>query len=163
MYAGAPLAFGVLRRNDPDQPRPFRLPGAGFWSPVAFIVANLIIYWAGFDTLWRLGVAIVLGYLLIGTSVRLKLNPRTPKLDFRATQWLPVYLLGMGIISWQGGFCSTGPAASNACGATNQIGLGWDVLVIAIFSLAIYYWAQAVRLPERRTQDYVGSLQAPTR
>ncbi len=92
-----------------------------------------------------------------------RLNPRTPKLDFRAAQWLPVYLLGMGIISWQGGFCSTGPAASNACGATNQIGLGWDVLVIAIFSLAIYYWAQAVRLPERRTQDYVGSLQAPTR
>jgi signal transduction histidine kinase len=156
MYAGAPLAFGVLRRNDPDRTRPFQLPGVGFWSPVAFIVANLIIYWAGFDTLWRLGVAIVLGYLLIGASVWLKLNPRTPRLDFRAAQWLPVYLLGMGILSWQGGFCSTGPAASNSCGATNRLGLGWDILVIAVFSLVIYYWARRSGCPSTEPSSTSG-------
>jgi amino acid transporter len=158
MYAGAPLALGVLRRNDPNRTRPFRLPGAGFWSPVAFIVANLIIYWSGFDTLWRLGVAIVLGYLLIGASVWFKLNPRTPRLDFRAAQWLPVYLIGMGVISWQGGFCSTGPASSSTCGATSRIGLWWDILIIAAFSLVIYFWAQAVRLPPAKTQAYIGDL-----
>jgi hypothetical protein len=26
-----------------------------------------------------------------------------------------------------------------------SIGLQWDILVIAVFSLVIYYWAQAVR------------------
>ena len=159
MYAGAPLAFGALRRNDPERVRPFRLPGGGFWSPIAFIVANLIIYWAGWDTLWRLGVAIVLGYLLIGTSIWRKLNPRTPRLDWRAAQWLPVYLLGIGIISWQGGFCSTGPASTTSCGAQNNIGLWWDIALIALFSLVIYYWAQMVRLPREETQEYIGTFQ----
>ncbi|MEZ0093168.1 APC family permease [Streptacidiphilus sp. EB129] len=158
MYAGAPLAFGVLRKSDPDRIRPYRLPAGGFWSPVAFIVANLIIYWSGFDTLWRLGIGIVLGYLLLGGSALFKLNPRTPHLDWRSAQWLPVYLLGMGIISWRGGFCSGGPASTTSCGASNSIPLWWDIGVVAVFSLVIYYWAQAVRLPAAETQEYIGTV-----
>ncbi|CCB77733.1 MULTISPECIES: APC family permease [Streptomycetaceae] len=159
MYAGAPLAFGALRKQDPDRPRPYRLPAGGFWAPVAFVVANLIIYWAGWDTLWRLGAAIVLGYLLLGACVVLRLNPEVPRLDWRSASWLPAYLLGMGVISWQGGFCSTGPAATRACGATGRLPLWWDVLTIAAFSLAIYYWARCVRLPDARTHAYIGSVE----
>ncbi|WP_406499563.1 APC family permease [Streptomyces sp. NBC_00846] len=159
MYAGAPLAFGCLRKQDPDRPRPYRLPGGTFWAPVAFIVSNLIIYWAGWDTLWRLGVAIVLGYLLLGGSALLKLNPRVPHMDWWSAQWLPVYLVGMGLISWQGGFCSTGPASKASCGATDALPLWWDIALIAAFSLVIYFWAQAVRLPDEETQEYIGSVE----
>jgi amino acid transporter len=156
MYAGAPLAFGVLRRSDPDRVRPYRLPGGHFWSPVAFIVANLIIYWSGWDTLWRLGIGIVLGYVLLGLSAAFKLNSKVPHLDWKSAQWLPAYLIGIGVISWQGGFCSTGPANTVSCGAANHIGLWWDIGVVTLFSLAIYYWAQAVRLPVEETQEYIG-------
>ncbi|MFF2807331.1 APC family permease [Streptomyces sp. NPDC058000] len=162
MYAGAPLAFGCLRKQDPDRPRPYRLPGGLFWAPVAFVVANLIIYWAGWDTLWRLGVAIVLGYLVLGGSALLKLNPKVPHLDWQHAQWLPVYLLGMGVISWQGGFCSTGPASKVSCGATDTLPLWWDIALIAAFSLVIYYWAQAVRLPDEATREYIGSVEVVT-
>ncbi|MER6050046.1 APC family permease [Streptomyces sp. NPDC001793] len=159
MYAGAPLAFGCLRKQDPDRPRPYRLPGGLFWAPLAFVVANLIIYWTGWDTLWRLGVAIVLGYLLLGGSALIKLNPTPPRPNWRSAQWLPVYLLGLGVISWQGGFCSTGPASKVSCGATDAIPLWWDIALIAAFSLAIYFWAQAVRLPDAETQEYIGSVE----
>ncbi|MCQ4079543.1 APC family permease [Streptomyces sp. RB6PN25] len=159
MYAGAPLAIGCLRKQDPDRPRPYRLPGSWFWAPVAFVVANLIIYWSGWDTLWRLGLAIVLGYLLLGGSALFKLNPKVPHMDWKSAQWLPVYLLGMGVISWQGGFCSSGPASSVSCGATDRIPLWWDIVIIAVFSLVIYYWAQAVRLPDEETQEYIGSVE----
>jgi amino acid transporter len=159
MYAGAPLAFGSLRKQDPDRHRPYRMPAGGLWSPVAFVVANLIIYWAGWDTLWRLGLAIVLGYLLLGGSALLRLNPRTPNMDWRSAQWLPVYLVGMGLISWQGRYCSTGPASKATCGATDHLPLWWDMVVIAVFSLAIYYWAQLVRLPDAETQAYIGSVE----
>ncbi|MBV9026158.1 MAG: APC family permease [Streptomycetaceae bacterium] len=159
MYAGAPLAFGCLRKQDPDRPRPYRLPGGWFWSPAAFIVANLIIYWSGWDTLWRLGLAIVLGYVLLGASVLFKLNPKVPHMHWKNAQWLPVYLIGMGVISWQGGFCSTGPASTQTCGATGNIPMWWDIALIACFSLAIYYWAYLVRLPDEVTQEYIGSVE----
>ncbi|MFB7500820.1 APC family permease [Streptomyces sp. NPDC056161] len=134
MYAGAPLAYGVFSERLPHHERPYRLPGGKVISPLSFVVANLIIYWSGWDTLWRLGVAIVLGYALLGGYAwyaRSKDLPDAPRLDWRAAQWLPPYLAGLGLISWQGGF-----------GGQGHIGLWWDILVIAAFSLAIYYWAK---------------------
>ncbi|MFG2111852.1 APC family permease [Streptomyces sp. NPDC048718] len=161
MYAGAPLALGCLRKQDPDRHRPYRLPGGLFWAPVAFIVSNLIIYWVGWDTLWRLGLAIVLGYLLLGGSALLRLNPRTPHLDWRSAQWLPVYLVGLGLISWQGGYCSGGPVPTVSCGATGAIPLWWDMAIIAVFSLLIYFWAQSVRLPDAAAQAYIDPVDVP--
>ncbi|MGV9246162.1 APC family permease [Streptomyces sp. NPDC003710] len=135
MYAGAPLAYGVFADRLPHLERPYRLPAGKVIAPLSFVVANLIIYWAGWDTLWRLGVAIVLGYVLLGgyawyaTSKNL---PDAPRLDWKSAQWLPAYLVGLGLISWQGGF-----------GGQAHIGLWWDMLVVAAFSLGIYYWAKA--------------------
>ncbi|GLP63989.1 amino acid permease [Streptomyces sp. TUS-ST3] len=135
MYAGAPLAYGVFADRLPHHERPYRLPAGSVLSPLSFVVANLIIYWAGWHTLWRLGIAIVLGYVLLGGYARYAVAkglPDAPRLDWKAAQWLPVYLVGMGLISWQGGF-----------GGSGRIALWWDILLIAVFSLAIYYWARA--------------------
>ena len=140
MYAGAPLAYGVLRKQLPDRERPYRLPAGQVIAPLSFVVASLIIYWAGWATLWRLGIAIILGYVLLGAYAlyaRLNNLPNAPQLDWKAAQWLPVYLVGIGIISWQGGF---------GVGAEGHIHLWWDMGLIAIFSLAVYYWALAVGL-----------------
>ena len=140
MYAGAPLAYGVLRKQLPDRERPYRLPAGQVIAPLSFVVASLIIYWAGWATLWRLGIAIILGYVLLGSYAwyaRAKNLPNAPQLDWKAAQWLPVYLVGIGIISWQGGF---------GVGAEGHIHLWWDMGLIAIFSLAVYYWALAVGL-----------------
>ncbi|KOV89342.1 APC family permease [Streptomyces sp. NRRL B-3648] len=136
MYAGAPLAYGVFADRLPHLERPYRLPGGKIVSPLSFVVADLIIYWAGWGTLWRLGFAILLGYVLLGSyawyAIRKGL-PDAPRLDFRAAQWLPGYLLGMGVISWLGGFG----------GGRGTIGLWWDMLIVAVFSLVVYYWAKA--------------------
>jgi amino acid transporter len=158
MYAGAPLAFGALRRQDRERYRPFRLAAGRFWAPAAFMVSGLIIYWSGWDTLQKLGYAIVLGYLLIGANFLFKLNAHLPRPDWRAAQWLPVYLLGMGVLSWQGRYCSKGPARSTSCGATSAVPQWWDLLAVAGFSLAIYSWALAVRLPDEEARGYIGDV-----
>lgn len=135
MYAGAPLAYGVFSDRLPHFARPYRLPAGKVISPLSFVVASLIIYWSGWDTLWRLGIAIVLGYVLLGSYAwyaTSKELPDAPRMDFKAAQWLPVYLLGMGVISWLGGF-----------GGSGKLPLWWDMLVIAAFSAGIYFWAKA--------------------
>jgi amino acid transporter len=130
MYAGAPLAMGALRLRLPEAERPFRLPFASVISPLAFIVAGLIIYWSGFEVVWKLGVAIILGYIIIGMYHSDR--PEVPKINWMKSSWIAVYLLGMGIISWQGAY---GPDN------TGRLDFPWDILVVAVFSLAIYYWA----------------------
>jgi hypothetical protein len=105
------------------------------------VVASLIVYWAGWNTLWRLGVAIVLGYLLLGSYAAwatLRRLPRAPELEWKAALWLPVYLAGMGLFSYEGGF---------GAGAQRHLGLGWDIAAITVFALGIYYWARAAALP----------------
>jgi amino acid transporter len=144
MYAGAPLAMGAFRQQVPDHTRPYKMPGAVWLGPLAFIIANLIIYWSGFETIWKLGIAMVVGYVLI--AIFMSFDPQRPKLQWRSAQWLPVYLLGMGVISWQGQF---GPDN------TNNIPFGLDLALVAVFSLVIYYWAIATRLPREEMLELV--------
>jgi amino acid transporter len=160
MYAGAPLAFGALRLQDRERYRPFRLGAGHVISPIAFMVSGLIIYWSGWDTLQKLGYAILIGYLLIGLNFLFKMNPHLPHLDWRSAQWLPVYLVGIGIVSWQGRYCNGGPASTTACGATNAIPQWWDLVIVLAFSLVIYYWALAVRLPDEEAREYIGDVNA---
>jgi amino acid transporter len=156
MYAGAPLALGAFRKQVPDAHRPYRVPGAVVMAPVAFVVANLIIYFSGWDIIWRLGVAIVIGYVIIALSMAD--NPNAPSLEWRSALWLPVYLVGLGLISWQGDYCSAGPSSTVSCGATNNLPLWYDMVIIAAFSLAIYYWAMVTRLPDEKMLEYVGKV-----
>ncbi len=143
MYAGAPLSLGAFRGQVPDANRPYRMPGAVWISPLAFIFANMLIYWSGFTVIWKLGVCIVIGYVLIG--ICMLFDPQRPHIDWKSGQWLPVYLIGMGIISWQGQF--SGESSTAAPLNTGHIPFWWDMLIVAVFSLVIYYWAMAVKLP----------------
>jgi amino acid transporter len=145
MYAGAPLSLSAFRGQIPDQERPYKIPGAVWFSPLAFIIANMIIYWSGFNVIWKLGVCLVIGYALIGISMLF--DRERPPLDWKSAQWLPVYLIGMGIISWLGQFGSGAPPLN-----TDRIPFWWDMLVVAVFSLIIFFWAQWAKLPTEEVE-----------
>ena len=145
MYAGAPLAFGVFRKDHDERSRAYRLPLGGFWSPVAFFVANMLMFFSGWTTVWKLGICIVIGYVLIAITFVFKLNPRSPKLDWRSAQWLPVYLIGLGALTWIGSYP----------GGKNWLHLGPDFAAVLAFSLIIYYWARAVALKPDETEKYI--------
>ncbi len=152
MYAGAPLSFGVFRSRLPDAVRPYRAPAGGVLAPVAFVVANLLILWSGWTTDWKLGVAILIGYVILITNRLLKLNPTAPLLDFKAAQWLPVYLVGMGLIVYLSDF---GPLKNPI------FPLWWDMVAVAAFSLVVFYWALRVALPADRIQRTIDESLVP--
>jgi amino acid transporter len=150
MYAGAPLSLGVFRRRLPDARRPYRLPMASVMSPLAFVVANLIILWSGWDTDWKLGVAILIGYIILIVSRVFHLNDHPTVLNWKAAQWLLPYLIGMGVIVWVSTF---GPKA--------WLPLWWDIAVVAAFSLMIYYWAMSVALPREEIEEMIEEVVIP--
>lgn len=124
-YAMGPIALLCLRRQIPEQDRPFRLPAANVLCLIAFYCCNLISYWTGWDTISRLAIAILVGLIfLVIAYLRGKVAPQ--HLGLKALNWLIPYLAGLVLISYLGSF-----------GGKGLITFGWDFLVIGIFSVLI--------------------------
>jgi amino acid transporter len=152
MYAGAPLSLGVFRKRLPNADRPYRIPAAGVLAPLAFAVSGLIILWSGWDTDWKLGIAILLGYLILAATRVFRLNTHNPTMQWRSAQWLPVYLIGLGLITYLSPY---GPLNDPV------IPLWWDIATVTVFSVGIYYWALAVALPAATIEHMVEDVVAP--
>src|SRR5215203_162763 len=150
-YAAVPLAFGAMRRQEPDHPRPFRLPAGEVVAIAAFVVANLIIYWTGWDVLWRLFIAIAVGFVLLGIGRIVNPSEFVPSLDWRSSSWLWPYFVGMGILSY---------LSPTDFGGTGVLPFGIDIVVVAAFSVAVYYYAMYVRLAPEEVREHVAIARA---
>ncbi len=150
-YGLQPLALSALRRQVPDQDRPYRLPAAAVISPGAFVIANLIIYWSGWDTNWKLMVAVLLGFVLMGLNYVFSPQDQRPTFDWRAAYWLVPYLVGMLVLSYLG---------AKDFGGKGIFPFGWDALVVAVFSVVIFLLALYLRLSGERAAEYIKELSA---
>ena len=153
LWAGVPIALGSFRRSFPDAARPFRLRPAGLWAPLGFAAANLLVYWTGWATNWKVFVAIGIGYAVFVINRAFQQAEDRPNLDFRSSWWVWVWILGTAAISYMGTFGQ----------ASHPSGLGylsfpyWDTAVMVAFSLLVYYLAIATRLPTEKAQQYAPS------
>ncbi len=145
MYCGAPLSLGAFRRRLPDVQRPYRMPVATVLGPIAFMIANLLIYWSGIENVLKLACALAIGYVLIG--VFMAFDKKRPPLNWRSAIWIPVWLVGLGIISWQGQFTGLPPYWFHVH-VTGNIPFWWDMLTVAGWALIIYLWAYFSTAPK---------------
>jgi len=162
MYAAAPLAFGAFRSRLPDIERPYRLPGGRILAPIAFILANEIIRWSGWDTVYKLFVSVAIGYLVLGGNRLLNLNPIKPEPHLRSAAWLPLYFIGMLLIVWQSKTfdLSNSLYLDAGWGAPHNpaLSFGLDMALVAVLSLVVYFWAMAVALPTVRIQAMIDEV-----
>jgi amino acid transporter len=140
MYAFAPIALAALRRSDGDRPRSYRMPVPNVLLPVAFISANLLLYWGSYGVEWKLDIALLFGatLFLIGAAVK-----KTYSRDmFRHGYWIIPWLIGATGIGYLGNYGGPHPIFDRFI-----FGEWTDLVVVAAFSLIIFYWALAVAAP----------------
>jgi hypothetical protein len=130
-------------------------------APAAFVVANEILLFTGWAVVWKLIVAILIGFALLTLSTLTRTNEQTLSLDWRSAVWLWPYLLGMGAISYLSSFDTGTPSSIPLLGLhgpRNELTFGWDVLAVALLSLAVYAVAIRSRLPAEQALENVGDL-----
>jgi amino acid transporter len=144
MYAFAPVSLAALRKVDARRPRSYRVPLPSLVLPIAFCSANLIIYWGGFQTTWKLAVAMLVGFAWFAIGAK---RNKTSAFDFtRNAIWMVPWFAGQVLIGWLGRYG----------GGSRNILPNWiDIGVVIVFSLVIYYWAVGLALTEQQTQAAV--------
>ncbi|RNI24338.1 APC family permease [Flexivirga caeni] len=103
-----------------------RLRGMPIVAPLAFMVSSLVILWTAWDTLLKTLIPIVIG--LVWFAVSFARGNRDPG-DIGGGLWLVVYLV-----------FTYGVAALGSYGGSGVIGSPWDSIIVAIGSLALYWW-----------------------
>src|SRR5881394_1972188 len=100
MYAFAPVSLAARHKVDGGRPRSYRVPMPALVLPAAFCSANLIIYWGGFDTTWKLACAMVAGLLLFGLGTWRAHTAAQQSL--RNAIWIAPWLAGEVLLGWLG-------------------------------------------------------------
>jgi hypothetical protein len=132
-YAIGPVALLCLRRDLPHEKRYFKLPIPEILCGLAFYFCTLISYWTGWETIYKLGIALGIG-MLIFTVAYLRGKLHAQQVWFKAAIWVVPYITGLIMFSYVGAF-----------GGKNLMPFGWDFLVLALFSILILYLAVKYR------------------
>ena len=143
MYAMGPVALGALKQKDPDRPRPYSAPAPRFLLPAAFVSANLILYFGGFDVMWKVVAAIAVGLAFFAIGA---VRARTYSFErmVKPALWIPGWLGGMIVIGLLGRY------------GDSQLNLlpEWiDLLVVIAFNLVIFGWAVRSALPREAVAE----------
>ncbi|MGH3496446.1 MAG: APC family permease [Nocardioidaceae bacterium] len=144
-FGSGPLVYAAMRRQLPDQERPFRLPFGDVLAFLAFWSATLIVYWAGWTTNWKLFVAVLIGYVLL-VVLHLVGHQDSPPFEFRSgMSWILPWFGGLALMSYAGDYG----------GGQGWIGFGTAIPIAFVFSLIIYVLAIRFRLPIETVQDHI--------
>lgn len=147
-YTIGPICLIALREQAPDQKRPFRLPFATIWATIAFYFCTVFSYFNGWEIISKLSIGFIAGLIILLCYRLLSRNRKKPALRWTSSIWIWPYIAGLTLISYLGCFG----------GGRNILPFGWDLLVLAFFSIGILYLAKRFKMPAERTQHYIAEL-----
>ncbi|MCO6008686.1 APC family permease [Actinoallomurus purpureus] len=149
MYAFGPIALRALRLRDPERPRPYRLPAHRVLAPVGFVCANLIIYWSSFQAEWKLGLAILVGLGIFAVTRATSPQAERSALNWPAAMWVWPWLGGMILIGSLGRY-----------GGLKVLPEWVDILTVAVFALAVYFFAVRIAVASEQVNAAVAAEEA---
>ncbi len=146
-FASGPLVHVALRRQIPDKERPFRLPGGHIIPLLAFYGSNLIVYWSGWTIVWKLMVAILIGFVVLAV-MKATHQLEGKSFDIGAGAWVLVWLAGLTLISFLG----------NYSGGLGVLSFETALPAVGVLSVVIYMLAYRMRLSPERAQAYIDEV-----
>lgn len=141
-YGIGPICLLAMRQLQPTRKRPFRLASATLISHTAFYICNLMLYWCGFDTLWKLDLA-----LLIGFMISLSYQKRSLRDCSNSLFWFIFYMASMLLISYLGSF-----------GGKGIISFPNDLILILPLSVIILLLSQKVLVSEQKIDELTSNM-----
>ncbi len=162
-YTIGPLSLAALRHQLPNQHRPLKLPVGKFWAFISFYICTLLVYWSGWEILWKMIIALAAGFIIFGIYSHSKKYQRHRKhkkscshphhhdtvnsLHIRGAIWLWLYLLGLAIFSYLGNF-----------GGLSYLSTTAEMLGQLVFSGLIFLLATYLRVPDAEVFKQVKAL-----
>ena len=132
---GAEYMTGDITRADLSS-RPFKLWAGRLLSAVSFVLVGCVVYWTGWDTNWK-----VFALALVGAACLSLLHLHRgdfSKLHARQSAWFWLFVSGLALVSYAGNY-------GHGLGLLHH---GLDMIVVAAFSLAVFYIALVTRLDD---------------
>lgn len=149
-YGLGPIVLLILRRDQPDLERPFRLAAASVIARIAFIFSDLIILWSGFITVsWLFGIVLFIFALYL---IYYFLIAREASEDFgwENIAWLAPWFGGMWIISALSG---------QSLGGFGFLGFWPAVGLSAFWSLVVIELAKRSSLASEETANILVEIE----
>ncbi|WP_042525920.1 APC family permease [Coxiella burnetii] len=142
-YITGPICCLSLRYQLPEHKRVFRLPLITVWSFFGFYICTLIVYWAGWSVVSKLGLSLFISFMLFVVYRLFSKRPRGIHMNWRAATWMWPYLVGLNVISYLGSYG----------GGINKIHFGWDFLYLAILCFCCLYLAVTFRASDKHVAE----------
>lgn len=148
-YITGPICCLTLRYQLPDRKRAFRLPLVSVWSFISFYICTLIVYWTGWGVVSKLGISLVVSFMLFVIYRLFSERPRGINMNWRSSLWMWPYLIGLSLISYFGSYG----------GGREAISFGWDFLCLGILSFISLYLAVLFRASDNHVKDTLASFE----
>ncbi|SFC40156.1 Amino acid transporter [Nocardioides terrae] len=156
-FASGPLVLAAMRKQQPDRERPFRLPGGHVIPVLAFWASNMIVYWSGWDVDWKLMVAVLIGFALLGIFV-LTGQVHLPDLALSSgAAWVFPWLIGVTVISYLGSFPDPG------AGNRGMLNFEWSAGLMGLLSIIVYVLAYRFRLSPEEAARHIEATEEEAR
>ncbi|MDP1574175.1 MAG: APC family permease [Coxiellaceae bacterium] len=144
-YTIGPICLIALRDQAPDKKRPFKLPLGKIWATIAFYFCTMFSYFNGWEIISKLFLGFIAGFIVLITYRTLSKKHKETPLDWRSSTWMWPYIGGLTLISYLGSFG----------GGKNILPFGYDLIVLAVFSVIIVLLASKFRLSQKQSKAHM--------
>src|SRR5699024_1934054 len=96
---------------------------------LGFLAANLIVFWTGWDTNWKLFLAMALGYVVLGLHYVFSDRSKIPPLQFKSGWWMLLWIGALAVLSFLGNYGE---------GSLGVLTCGWGKRACLIVTAIVY-------------------------